>query len=880
MTDFSFPQGESQRIIEKNERTKAWLEWGPYLSERQWGTVREDYSENGDAWNFVSHAQSRSKAYRWGEDGIAGISDRLCNLCFSIALWNGKDPILKERLYGLSNGQGNHGEDVKELYYYLDNTPTHSYMKYLYKYPQSEFPYSELERINAERGLSDQEYELPETGIFDENRYFDVQIEYAKTDVCDISVKITITNRSSEKAPVTLLPTLFMRNYWSFIEIGEKPSIRLQNDNGKTFAVADNSNIGRYFLYFDKAMQHLFTENETNNEAIYGETNAHPYKKDLFHKAVVTNDFSAATSRTEGTKFAPMYQLELEAGETKSVYLRLTNSELSDPMAEVEALFSLRKEECETFYRQQFKTKDEEQFQIQKQAFSGLLWSKQYYYFDVEKWLEGDPKQPEPPQGRWKGRNSDWLTLRNHDILLMPDKWEYPWYASWDSAFHCVTMALADPAFAKQQLLLFTKEWYMKPNGQIPAYEWNFSDVNPPVQPWATLKVFEIDKKIKGKADINFLKRMFHKLSVNFTWWVNRLDSTQNNVFEGGFLGLDNIGVFDRSQKIPGMKTLEQVDGTAWMALYCLSMLKICLEISKEDEAYDEMATKYFGHFIHIAKALNHMNEENKGIWDEHDGFFYDKITFDDGNSKLVKVRSVVGMLSLIAVLHIDEETLDRLPRFRNSFSWFEKHRMSKIKHPIIQKSDDGKGILLSLVPKNRIDKLMKTLVDEKEFLSDYGIRSLSKIYQEPYTVPLEGNDYQITYDPAESTSNMFGGNSNWRGPIWFPINYILIDSLRELNKFFTNTRYEFPRGNAENHLDFGGIADQISLRLIRIFQKDGSSNRPVNLLHSELYRKEDFHELIPFFEYFHGDNGRGIGASHQTGWTALVANLIEDIGA
>ncbi|MFJ1440430.1 MGH1-like glycoside hydrolase domain-containing protein [Capnocytophaga canimorsus] len=879
MDNFStFESSEKQRIEEKNKREKQWLNWGPYLSERQWGTVREDYSANGDAWNYLSHDDARSRTYRWGEDGLAGISDRLCNICLSVALWNGKDPILKERLYGLSNNQGNHGEDVKELYYYLDNTPTHAYMKYLYKYPQNEFPYQLLEQTNAERGLHDPEFELIEAGIFDQNAYFDIQIEYAKASENDIFMKITATNQGDETAPLTLLPTLLLRNYWSFIEIDKKPEIILESDNQNHFVRIEHESLGTYYLYFDRALHHLFTENETNDEKIHCHPNDHPFKKDLFHTAVISGDISLPTQRKHGTKFAPMYQFDIEAKSSKTIFLRLSNQKQNQPFIHCENLFLQRAKECDNFYRDILKPKSEELFYIQKQALSGLLWSKQYYYFDVEKWLEGDPKQPQPPKQRWQGRNAHWQTLRNHDILLMPDKWEYPWYASWDSAFHCVSMAMIDSQFAKEQLLLFTKEWYMKPNGQIPAYEWNFSDVNPPVQPWATVMIYLIDKKQTGKADIAFLKRMFNKLTVNFTWWVNRLDRTENNVFEGGFLGLDNIGIFDRSQGIPGVKVLEQVDGTAWMALYCLSMLKISLEISKEDESYEEMATKYFGHFIHIAKALNHMNEENKGIWDENDGFFYDKIIFHDGNSKLVKVRSVVGMLALIAVLYIDKETLDRLPRFKNSFSWFKKHRMNKLKHPIIQTQASDDGILLSLVPKNRIAKLIRTLINEKEFLSDYGIRSLSKVYENPFSVPLEGNNYQIAYDPAESTSHLFGGNSNWRGPIWFPINYILIDALRELSHFYDDTKFEFPTGNSQNQLNFKEISNEISKRLIRIFEKDKQENRPVNLLYQDLYQREAFKHLILFYEYFHGDNGRGVGASHQTGWTALVANLIEEL--
>lgn len=869
---------EKKRIEQKDRKEKNWLRWGPYLSERQWGTVREDYSSDGDAWNYLSHDDARSRTYRWGEDGLAGISDNHSHICLSIALWNGKDPILKERLYGLSNNQGNHGEDVKELYYYLDNTPTHSYMKYLYKYPQNEFPYEFLKRVNEERGLHDLEFELIDTGIFHDNAYFDVLVEYAKVSENDIFMKVSVKNQGKETAPLTLLPTLLIRNHWSFLEVEKKPKILLVPSTKNQYVIIENALDEVFYLYFDTPEKYLFTENETNDEKIHQHPNNHPFKKDLFHDAVISNNFTLATENKEGTKFSPMYRFDIQPQEQRVVYLRLTNNPQEEPFVQAESYFIQREKECEAFYRETLQTEDEEMYIIQKQALSGMLWNKQYYYYNVEKWLEGDPKQPEPPKERWRGRNSDWTTLRNSDVLLMPDKWEYPWYASWDSAFHCVSMAMIDPHFAKEQLLLFTKEWYMKPNGQIPAYEWNFSDVNPPVQPWATLLVYNIDKKNKGKGDVNFLKRMFNKLSVNFTWWVNRVDSTENNVFEGGFLGLDNIGVFDRSHGIEGVKTLEQVDGTAWMALYCLCMLKISLEISKEDETYEEMATKYFGNFIQIAQALNHMNEENKGIWNENDGFFYDKIIFEDGNSKLVKVRSVVGMLSLIAVLFIDRETLDALPRFKNSFKWFKSHRMDKLKHPIIQTRNDDEGILLSLVPKNRLDKLIQFLVDEKEFLSDYGIRSLSKVYENPFSVPLEGNYYHIAYDPAESTSNMFGGNSNWRGPIWFPINYILIDALRELHLFFTDAQYDFPTGNTENQLNFNQIADEISKRLIAMFQKNEQGNRPVNGLHPELYRQEDFRNLILFYEYFHGDNGRGIGASHQTGWTALVANLISEI--
>ena len=870
---------EQQRINEKDSGVKDWHSWGPYLSERQWGTVREDYSSNGDAWNYLSHDHARSRAYRWGEDGIAGISDKYCNVCFGIAMWNGNDPILKERLFGLTGPEGNHGEDVKELYYYLENTPTHSYMKHLYKYPQNAFPYNTLVKENAKRGRKDLEYELLDTGIFDNDEYFDVYTEYAKKDENDILIQISITNRSTKSAPIHLLPTLWIRNYWSFKERPLKPSIQKKTKNKKDFVVINHHHIGDYFLYFDEADKLLFTENETNKERIFQEKNDHAYKKDLFHTAVIQDDYLTATSRADGTKFSPLYILDLAAGATRTIKLRLTNTEVKEDFdKDFDIVVDNRKQECEEFYTSLSSKKTAEVLNVQKQAFAGMLWSKQYYNYEIEPWLQGNPKEPTPPKERYFGRNSTWKTLRNHDIHAMPDAWEYPWYAAWDSAFHCTTLALVDPEFAKEQLLLFTKEWYMAPNGQIPAYEWNFGDVNPPVQAWAALEVYHTEKRKKGNGDIAFLKRMFNKLTLNFTWWVNRLDSSQNNVFEGGFLGLDNIGVFDRSHGIPGDGILEQVDGTSWMALYCLNMLEMSLEISMEDETFEDMATKYFGHFIFIAEAMNKISQEYQGTWDEEEGFFYDKLVLPDGRFVPIKVRSISGLLSIAAVLTIKKEVLEQLPRFANSVKWFRKYRIDNLKFPVIQDFAEGEDLLLSLVPKDRTQRLIKTLLDENEFLSPFGIRSLSKKHTTPYNIEIEGVNYNINYEPAESTVPLFGGNSNWRGPVWFPMNYLFIKSLREYFGYCKNEfNMEFPTGTGPI-LGLDEIGNQLSQRLISIFQKNEKGQRPVHALNENTYSKENFEDLILFYEYFHGDNGRGVGASHQTGWTALVANLIEEM--
>ncbi|SDS96927.1 Glycosyl hydrolase family 63 C-terminal domain-containing protein [Maribacter dokdonensis] len=869
---------EKIRLSQQQKEEKDWLKWGPYLSERQWGTVREDYSAGGDAWNYFPHDHARSRTFRWGEDGIAGISDRYCNMCFSIGLWNGKDPIIKERLFGLTGPQGNHGEDVKELYYYLENTPSHSYMKYLYKYSQKAYPYNQLITENQKRNRKELEYELLDTGIFDDNTYFDVSTEYAKGDETDILIKITITNRSNQAAPITLLPQMVMRNHWTFKEMSKKPVITKKGTKTNPFVHIDHPYVGSYNLYFQKAAQLFFTENETNRKKVYSDTNDHPFKKDLFNDAVCNNDFELATKNSSGTKFAPLYQEIIGGGESKTFQLRLTEETLDTPFSDFDAIFKARQVECAQFYEELAPKATDDRKAILKQAFAGLLWTKQYYNYEVEKWLEGDYKTTPPPEQRKNGRNSNWKTLRNHDVLSMPDAWEYPWYAAWDSAFHCASFASIDPEFAKDQLLLFTKEWYMAPNGQIPAYEWNFSDVNPPVQAWATLQIYGTDKSITGLPDIKFLKRMFNKLSLNFNWWVNRQDRNDNNVFQGGFLGLDNIGVFDRSHGVPGGGFLDQVDGTAWMALYSLNMLEISLRIAEHDDTYEDMATKYFGHFVFIAEALNKMDTDKANVWDDVEGFFYDRLTLPNGQSTTIKVRSIAGMLSLAAVLTIKKSVLDKFPKFKASVLWFKKYRAENLKYEVIQQYEADGDLLLSLVPKDRMQKLVTALLDEKEFLSEYGIRSLSKVHEKAYQIHIDGIEYSIDYEPAESTVPLFGGNSNWRGPIWMPMNYLFIQALREYQWYDGNDfLFEYPTGS-NKLLNLKQVSDELSKRLIHMFEKDEKGNRAINKNYEKYYQDPHFKDLILFYEYFHGENGRGLGASHQTGWTALVANLIEQL--
>lgn len=862
---------EQQRL-----RQPGWKKWGPYLSERQWGTVREDYSAEGNAWDYFPHDHARSRVYRWGEDGIAGISDDLQRICFAVTLWNGKDPILKERLFGLTGNEGNHGEDVKELYYYLDSTPTHSYLKHLYKYPHAEYPYADLVHTNRNRSRLEPEYELLDTGLFNNSAYFDVFTEYAKNDTEDILIKITVHNRASNDAYIALLPTLWFRNTWSFGLAKEKPLMYLVNKPGGYGKVKlIDYRAGEYHFYFEKPLRTLFTENESNTERLFGTSNRTPFVKDAFHTAVVEGKYDWIAEKKEGTKFAPMYEEYIPANGSITVRLRLSKNTLNDPFADFTGVFENRLHEANDFYNAVTTTDDGELRNIQRQAFAGMLWSKQYFNIDIPRWLNGDPGQPAPPAQRKLGRNHQWPSLNNEDIISMPDKWEYPWYAAWDLAFHCVPLSMIDPQFAKEQLILFLREWYMHPNGQLPAYEWAFGDVNPPVHAWSCLQVYKIDKAKTGKGDIQFLERVFQKLLINFTWWVNRKDHKGKNVFEGGFLGLDNIGVFDRSNTIPGGGMLEQADGTSWMAMYCLNMLEMALEISQYNPAYEDVTTKFFEHFVYIAESLNRIGADWTGSWDDEDGFFYDVLSLPDGRYIPLKVRSLVGLSTLFAVFVIKKDLLDKVPDFHNRLKWFQQYREQNNQYSVIEELNENDDILLSLVPRNRLEKLLKALLDENEFLSPGGIRSISKIHEKGYSVHINGEDFGLNYQPGEGESALFGGNSNWRGPVWMPMNYLLVMALRQYAEYY-DSKVEYPT-NSGNYIMLSEVATALSKRLISIFERDEYGNRPVND-HSEIYRSDPhFKDLILFYEYFHGDTGRGVGASHQTGWTGLVATLINE---
>jgi Mannosylglycerate hydrolase MGH1-like glycoside hydrolase domain len=876
---------EHLRLEEDRRRTQNWKRWGPYLSERQWGTVREDYSANGEAWDSFPHGHARSRAYRWGEDGLMGLSDRHQYVCFSIALWNGRDPILKERLFGLAGSQGNHGEDVKECYYYLDSTPCHSYMKALYKYPQREFPYQWLLDESRKRGRTDPEFELLDTGVFDEDRYFDVFAEYAKASPDDVLVRIRVFNRGPEEAVVHVLPQIWFRNTWSWGLGQRRQRLRAGEAHaGRALVEVDSEYYGRLVLQCEGSPELLFTENESNARRLWGGDNESRYVKDGFHDYLVHGVADAVNPDRVGTKAAAAYVLEIPAGESREVRLRLSRATTpEDPFgADFDRIFEDRIREANAFYAG-LATPDlsEDARAVQRQAFAGLLWSKQFYHYDVNRWLRGDPAGPEPPKERLHGRNSEWGHLFNADVISMPDKWEYPWYAAWDLAFHTIPLALVDPDFAKQQLVLLLREWYMHPNGQLPAYEWAFGDVNPPVHAWAAWRVYKIDKKRSGTGDRKFLERVFHKLLLNFTWWINRKDSEGKNVFQGGFLGLDNIGVFDRSSPLPTGGHIEQSDATSWMGMYCLNMLAIALELAREDNAYEDVASKFFEHFVYICRAMNNIGGAGIELWNREDGFFYDVLDLPDGRKFPLKVRSMVGLIPLFAVETLSSATVDRLPGFKRRMQWFLENRSDFAQHVETDTTPDGKvKRFFSLVDRQRLKQVCRYLLDESEFLSPHGIRALSRHHREnPYVLSVMGMEHRVDYEPAESTTGLFGGNSNWRGPIWFPVNYLIIESLQKFH-FYLGDAYkvECPYGSGQMRT-LWDVAGDLSRRLNRIFLRDPDGRRPVFGGSRKLQTDPHFRDHVLFCEYFHGDNGSGIGASHQTGWTGLVAKLIQQSG-
>ncbi len=865
---------EQSRLEQQEEGKKGWQKWGPYISDRQWGTVREDYSADGQPWQYLTHDMARSKAYRWGEDGIAGISDEQQLLCFGVALWNKRDPIIKERFFGLGGNEGNHGEDVKELYYYLDATPTHSYMKMLYKYPQAAFPYEALVAENNRRDKLQPEFELIDTGIFNDDAYFDVFVEYAKASEDDILIKITVHNRAAEEASLHLLPQLWFRNTWAWGYENYKPRLHA-SDNGNV--LIHHEGLGQLTLYLENKVPLLFCDNETNEAKLYGTENKSLFTKDGINEFLVGGNDNAINPDAYGTKVALNYDLTIKGKESATIRLRLCASN-ERPFEDYETIFNSRIEDANAFYaslQNNIATDDEKL--IQRQAFAGMLWSKQFYYYDVHQWLKGDPAQPAPPSERLNGRNREWQHLNNADIISMPDKWEYPWYAAWDLAFHCIPLAVIDPRFAKAQLLLLTKEWYMHPNGQLPAYEWSLGDANPPVHAWATWRVYKIDKKNRGTGDAAFLESVYHKLLINFTWWVNRKDAQGNNIFQGGFLGLDNIGVFDRNAVLPSGVYIEQSDATSWMALFSLNMMRMALELSRSNPVYQDMATKFFEHFLYIAGAMASMGNAETGLWDEEDEFYYDVLRLpNEGNARL-KVRSLVGLIPLFAVEVLDHKTLEEAPEFAQRLRWFLKNRPDLAS--LVSRWEDtneGEKHLLSLLRGHRMKKILERMLDETEFLSTYGVRSLSKVYEKhPYEFHLNGTAFTIDYAPGESTIGMFGGNSNWRGPVWMPLNYLIIESLQRFHYYYGDDfKIECPKGSG-HYISINEVATFLAKRLVAIFSKDATGRRPFNGTNEKLQQDPDFSNYILFYEHFHGDNGRGIGASHQTGWTGLIAKLL-----
>jgi len=850
-----------------------WKKWGSYVSDRQWGTVREDYSANGDAWNYTTHDMARSRAWRWGEDAIAGICDVNQLLCFGIALWNKKDHIIKERFFGLSNTEGNHGEDVKEIYYYLDATPTHSYMKMLYKYPQQAFPYDQLLEENKRRSRRDEEFELMDTGIFDENKYFDVFVEYAKADKDDILIRISLHNRGNDAASLHVLPTVWFRNTWTWGRHDYKPSLWQIEDD---CIQLNHEKLSVRYLYFEQGMP-LFCDNETNNQRLYNAPNATMYPKDGINDHLLYA-YPSVNPFKEGTKAAINTDITIEGGESFTLKLRLTHTKLTRPFHDFDRVFEERIADADIFYGdlQQHIKKEEEKL-LQRQAFAGMLWNKQFYYYKVQQWLKGDPAMPKPPAERWNGRNANWIHLNNANIISVPDKWEFPWYAAWDLAFHCATLAMIDPDFAKQQLLLLTEERYMNPNGALPAYEWSLSDVNPPVHAASAYGVFKQDAKIKGKPDYEFLESIFHKLLINFTWWVNRKDQEDNNIFEGGFLGLDNVSYFNRSIPLSNGAVMEQADATSWMAMYALNMLHIALELSVYNKTYTGMTTKFFEHFLYIAGAMASMGKNNSGMWDDEDEFFYDQVRKPDNSVTKVKVKSMVGLIPLFAVEVITRDMLEKTPVFAERMEWFLKNRPDLAKL-VSRWYEGGAGDkhLLSLLRGHRMKRLLSRVLDETEFLSPHGVRSLSKMYENnPYYIDGGSPDEAIHYLPGESDSAMYGGNSNWRGPVWFPLNFLIIESLRKFHFFYADDfRIEYPTASGK-YVSLKEAGDALTHRLLSIFMKDKDGMRPVYGANHKLQTDPFFNQYFLFHEYFHGDNGKGLGAAHQTGWTGLIANLI-----
>jgi hypothetical protein len=879
---------EEQRLAESQKRDVHWKRWGPYVSEREWGTVREDYSADGSAWEYFPHDHARSRAYRWGEDGIGGICDRHQKICFALALWNRRDPILKERLFGLTGNEGNHGEDVKECYFYLDATPTHSYLKMLYKYPHSEFPYTRLHEENRRRAKADPEFELADTGVFEDNRYFDVFIEYAKAAAEDILVRITAWNRGPESAPLDLLPTLWFRNTWSWDLRSSRPKLsRMPDQQGLRVVGLQEEQYGSRWLIAEGTPLTLFTENDTNYRRLFGTDNPSPYVKDAFHEHLVHGRQDAVNPAGTGTKAALLYRMDIPAGGSAELHLRFTDEDPATipegPFGKAfDETFTARIADADEFYEKRTPGRhSDDALKVQRQAFAGLLWSKQFYHYDVKNWLDGDPGQPAPPPQRLNGRNHKWTHLYNADVLSMPDKWEFPWYASWDMAFHCVVMATIDPDFAKDQLILLLREWYMNPNGQLPAYEWAFSDVNPPVHAWAAWRVYKIEKRIHGRTDRQFLERVFQKLLINFTWWINRKDPEGLNVFEGGFLGLDNIGLFDRSLPLPTGGHLEQSDGTSWMGMYCLNMLAMALELSREDPAYEDVASKFFEHFIYITQAMNDHGTAGIELWDEEDGFYYDALHTPDGTQYFLKVRSMVGLIPLFAVQTLEPEMLIKLSGFNRRMQWFLDNVPSAKMHiDMSQQSAAGVRHMLSLVPRERLLRVLGRMLDPNEFLSPHGVRALSKVHREhPYVLRADGSEYRVDYEPGESRSGIFGGNSNWRGPVWFPTNFLIIESLQKFHYYFgDDLQVEYPTGSGHK-ATLWQVAASLSRSLARIFLRDNSGRRPVYGGDGRFQSDPYWRDLILFYEYFHGETGAGLGASHQTGWTALVAKLIEQSG-